>query len=94
MGLSSGVRITFSQPQKPNGQCLLESFHRTSRAKCLNAHRFTCLTEVQSLVETCAGGIQHAPSQRSCREETQRIRQGTLGSPGLYPYEKWLFSVT
>jgi putative transposase len=45
----NGVRRTFSRPGKPSDNAFVESFHRTFRAECLDAHGFTSLTETQQM---------------------------------------------
>jgi len=47
----NGVRISFSRPRKPGDNAFIESFNKTFRTECLDAHWFTTLTDTQKIVE-------------------------------------------
>jgi putative transposase len=66
----NGVRMEFSKPGKPTDSAFVESFNRTFRARCLNAHWFTSLTEAQQIVETWRAEYNESRPHRALGEKT------------------------
>jgi putative transposase len=64
------VRMAFSRPGKPPDNAFVESFNGTFRAECLNAHRFTSLTEAQQIVETWRAEYNESRPHRALGEKT------------------------
>jgi putative transposase len=66
----NGVRIAFSRPGKPTDNAFVESFNRTFRAECLDAHWFTTLAETRQIIESWRREYNESRPPRALGEKT------------------------
>jgi hypothetical protein len=82
MGLSIGVKVDFSQPDKPTDNAFVESMNVTFRDECLNIHWFSSLNEANNLSRLATRVQWETPLQGSRREDTELLA-ATLTSRNL-----------
>jgi putative transposase len=64
------VQIDFSRPGKPTDNVYVESFNRTLRSECLDAHWFATLTEAKQIIEAWPKEYNESRPHRALGERT------------------------
>ena len=65
-----GVRIDFSRPGKPTGNCFIESFNGSLRDECLNVHWFESMEEAKARIEAWRIDYNESRPHQALQEET------------------------
>jgi putative transposase len=81
----NGVTLDFSRPGKPTDNAFVESFNGMFRAKCLDPHWFTSLTETQQIVETWRREYIESRPHRALGEKTPNefVNESRLAATSL-----------
>ncbi len=66
----NGVRFDFSRPGEPTDNAFVESFNGTFWEECLDAHRFTTLTEARQIIEAWRREYNESRPHRALGERT------------------------
>jgi len=66
------VQIDFSRPGKPTDNAFIESFNKSFRVECLNAHWFESLTDAQHTIEAWRKEYNDSRPHRALNNQTPR----------------------